>query len=239
MTQFSRSVLFALTGSVLAQPVLADAGLDQVKANLARQYPSTKFSAIEKTPISGLYQVVMGKNIAYVELSGRYFLFGNLFDMHTQRDLTASVRAEANKVDFAKLPKDQAIKIVMGDGKRVFALFSDPDCPYCRRIEQTLAGMTDYTVFVFPFPIASLHPEAPATTEAIWCAGNQAQSWRDYLLQGKKPAVKRCTNPIEKNVQLAEKLGIRGTPTLIHQDGRITSGAQDRVALEQWLGDSK
>lgn len=239
MTQFTRFLLIGLIGAVCTLPVLADTELNQIKTNLAKQYPSTKFGAVDKTPIPGLYQVVMGKNIAYVESSGRYFLFGNLFDMKTQQDLTASVRAEANKVDFAKLPKEQAIKIVIGNGKRVFALFSDPDCPYCRRFEQTLSGMTDYTVYVFPFPIASLHPEAPATTEAIWCAGNQAQSWRDYLLQGKKPVVKRCANPIEKNVQLAEKLGIRGTPTLIHQDGRMTSGALDKAALNQWLEGSK
>ena len=239
MTQISHSLLCGLMAATFAIPVLADTELNTVKANLARQYPSTKFGAVDKTPIAGLYQVVMGKNVAYVEASGRYFLFGNLFDMQTQQDLTASVRAKANKVDFARLPKNQAIKIVMGNGKRVFALFSDPDCPYCRRFEQTLVNMTDYTMYVFPFPIASLHSDAPATSVSIWCAANQGQTWRDYLLQGKKPSHKQCANPIEKNVQLAESLGIRGTPSLIHQDGRMTSGALDKAALEQWLEGKK
>lgn len=243
MNQFSRSLLCCLVGACIALPAMADAELDKVQSALTKKYPATKFGALAKTPVAGIYQVVMGKNVAYVDPTGRYFLFGSLFDMQTQQDLTASVRVEANKVEYSKLPKSDAIKIVMGNGgtkgQREFALFSDPDCPYCKRLEQTLAGMTDYTVYVFPFPIASLHPTAPETATSIWCAGNQAQAWRDYLINGKRPANKTCKNPIDNNVKLAGTLGINGTPTMIHRDGRKTAGAMDKAALEKWLEGKK
>ena len=77
-----------------------------------------------------------------------------------QKDLTEMARSAVTQKSYSQLPFKNAIKIVKGNGgkgKREFALFSDPDCPFCRRLEETLAGVTDYTAYVFMFPIKSLH----------------------------------------------------------------------------------
>lgn len=209
-----------------------------VENKLKEMYPNTQFTSIKATPIDNLYEVLMGQNIAYVHDNGRYFIFGAMYDMQEQRDLTAQSRAKIEQVAYQDLPFKQAIKIVKGNGgetKREFALFSDPDCPFCRRLEETLAGMDNYTVYVFLYPIRSLHPEAVEKAEHIWCSNNQKQAWLDYMLLEKEPKAKNCVNPITDNISLAEKLNIRGTPTLLHRDGRKTSGAMPRANLERWL----
>src|SRR3970040_1816450 len=98
-------------------------------------YPATRFGAVNTTPWPGVFEVVMGANLAYVDASGQYFLFGHLYDMQTQRDLTVERKDTLARVDFAALPLADAVKEVRGSGARTFAIFSDPDCPYCRRLE--------------------------------------------------------------------------------------------------------
>lgn len=218
------------------QTALADAGV--VEQRLKEQYPNTAFSGVKTTPLNGIYEVRMGSNIAYVQEDGRYFIFGALYDMQEQKDLTAEARSVLEQTAYRDLPFKNAITIKKGNGgkgKREFALFSDPDCPFCRRLEETLAGMDNYTVHVFLYPIQSLHPEAVQTAQHIWCSNKRTKAWGDYMLMGKRPSEKQCTNPVPDNIALAEKLGIRGTPTMIHADGRRISGALPRADLERWL----
>ncbi len=227
--------------SIIASLQTVWADVNTAKNNLAKTYPNTQFQSVTETPIAGIYQVVMGKNIAYTDETGKYFIFGHMFDMANQKDLTATVKEELNSIDFSTLPLQQAIKIVRGKGGskngREFALFTDPDCPYCQRLEETLAGMTDYTVYVFLFPIASLHPQAAVKAESIWCSKDKATAWHGLMLSGKKPETKTCKNPVEANIRLASQLGISGTPTMIHKSGKKLSGAVPRATLENWLGE--
>ena len=232
----NKTLLTIVTSAALSSMTYADVGT--AKANLTKTYPNTSFDSVTPTPIAGVYQVIMGKNIAFTDEEGKFFIFGHLFDMQRQQDLTASVKETLNKIDFSTLPLKNALKIVKGNGGkgvREFVLFTDPDCPYCQRVEETLEGMTDYTVYVFLYPIASLHPDAAQKAEAVWCSKNQGQAWHDLMLSGKKPAVASCKNPVANNVKLASKLGISGTPTMVHKTGKKLSGAVPRATLENWL----
>lgn len=223
---------------VLSSLQTASANVHEVEARLKQLYPKTAFNSVKATPMTSIYEVTMGDNIAYVQENGRYFIFGALYDMEAQKDLTASSRAVLQQAEYADLPFRNAIKVVKGNGgkgKREFVLFSDPDCPFCRRLEETIAGMTDYTAYIFLYPIRSLHPDAVEKSEYIWCEKDKLKAWNNYMLLGKEPTGKTCKNPIEENILLAEKLKIRGTPTMIHKDGRRTSGAMPRAEFEKWL----
>lgn len=204
-------------------------------SKLKEKYPNTSFNSVSATPINGLYEVIMGKNIGYTDINARYIVFGGMFDLQERVDMTAAKREASNRIDWAQLPLSQAIEVKKGKGSRVFALFTDPDCPYCKRIERTLAEMDDYTAYVFPFPIASLHPSATEKAVSVWCAKDKAKAWSDMMLNGKEPSAANCANPISENVKLASAFGINGTPTMIRRDGKMQAGALPREALESWL----
>src|ERR1700674_213237 len=70
-------------------PTNADPAIIAVVTKLRKLYPATNFKEIRSTPMAGIYEVVMGQNIAYLDDSGRFFIFGHLFDMKEQRDLSA------------------------------------------------------------------------------------------------------------------------------------------------------
>lgn len=207
-----------------------------VLANLKQKYPSTTIKAVRATNLPGIYEVVMGRNVAYVEESGRYFLFGHLFDMQTQTDLTeGKIEAEkTGKLDFERLPLNDAITIVRGDGSRKVVIFSDPDCPYCKQLENNIASVTNITIHLFMFPIEQLHPHSKTKAVAVWCDSNRAKAWEGLVRRNEVPTG-QCDNPIDRNVALAESLGINGTPTIILTDGSIIPGAPSAARFEQML----
>ena len=198
-------------------------------------YPSTRFGAIHPTVWPGVFEVAMGANLAYVDATGRYFLFGHLYDMSQQRDLTAERRDAMARIDFGSLPLADALTEVRGNGTRTLAIFSDPDCPYCRRLEAELRGLDDVTIHTFLMPLASLHPAAHGKAVSVWCATDRLATWQALMLRDTLPPHADCPHPVDRNVALGEQLGINGTPTLIASDGRVLAGAASRDQIEAWL----
>ena len=222
----------------------ADKTAAAVMQNLKKAYPKTTFRSVADTPIPGVYEVIMGKNVAYVDATGKYFLFGHLFDMQTQKDLTADkvpqaeAGAEAKSVDYAKLPLADAVVTKRGNGSRELVVFSDPDCPYCRTLEKTLEQLDNVTIYTFLMPLAQLHPQAATKAMGVWCASDRAKAWGDLMLRGKEAPAEQCDNPLARIAALAESLGIQGTPTIIFKDGTILPGAAPRERLEQLLANT-
>lgn len=208
----------------LAGPV--DPGATALLQKLKELYPATRFTSVTGTPIDGVYEVVMGQNVAYVGGDGRHFLFGHLFDMRTQQDLTAArhgqrddASEETRRVNFATLPLSDAVKRVKGDGSRVLAVLSDPRCPYCKALDEELAKLDNLTVYTFLLPWLS--PESRPAAAALWAAA--------------VPERANDTAVLDRNLKLASELGLRGTPMLIAGDGRVSEGARGAEALDAWL----
>jgi len=192
---------------------------------------------VQPTEISGLYEVFMGDQIVYSDATADRLLIGNLLDTQTKTNLTQARFNERGKVDFKTLPTAQAIKVVKGNGSRTFAVFSDPDCPYCQQLEKSLLSVNDYTMYVYLYPIASLHPQAPTKARAIWCAPDRAQAWREWMQNKKLPATnKACSgDPIDSLQKLGDTLHINSTPTLFFANGTRSAGALPAADLEKEL----
>lgn len=222
-----------------AQPD-ADPAVKAVSEKFRAMYPKTTFSDIRASGIAGLYEVVMGQNIAYTDATGRYFVFGHLFDMKEQVDITAQRQQEqqaSRKVEYPAQFLANAIKVVKGDGSRQLVVFSDPNCPYCKKLEQELVKLDNVTIYTFLYPV--LGEDSKTLSIATWCASDRARAWSDMMLGQKRPTLVSCVTPINDNTVLGTRLGITGTPTLIAADGRMLPGAAPADKINEWLGGVK
>ena len=228
-------VAYALLSSLSVAAMADEASL---KKAVEAAYPKFKVESVSKTPYPGLYEVFMAGQIIYTDEKMSFLIAeGRLVDPKSKKDLTAERMDELTKIDFAKLPLDQAIKVVKGNGSRKLVVFSDVDCPYCKRLEQNeLSNITDVTVYTFLYPIAQLHPDAAAKSKAIWCASNRVKAWDDWIMRNQLPKnAVNCDVPLEKVGDLAKSLDITSTPTLIFADGKRMLGAQPYKEIERAL----
>lgn len=220
-------------------PLAALADEAAIRQALAERYPQLLIKAVNPTPVAGLYEVYAGGQLLYADERGDHLLMGPLVDTRSRLNLSQARLELLSTVNFAALPFDRAITLVKGKGERRIAVFSDPDCPYCKRLEQELASMDNLTVHLFLLPLPELHPQAVALSRDIWCAADRAGAWRAYMLDGKRPEVgAACATPVEAIAGLARELGINGTPAIILPDGRRIDGALPAARLEALLGGS-
>ncbi|WP_137937279.1 DsbC family protein [Chitinivorax sp. B] len=219
------------------KPALAE----EIKKKLAERVPNARIDSVNTTPIPGLYEVVVNKrNVVYVDRDAKYLLDGELVDLTTRKSLTESRVADLRKVDFASLPFDDAIKVVKGKGERKLAVFSDPDCPFCKRLETSLKDMDNVTIYTFLYPLAQLHPDAHRKSALVWCSADRAAAWTALMLENKVPEGEaKCDTPMTKIAALAEQFGISGTPGIVFPNGKLVPGAIPREQIEQELGAAK
>ena len=227
-----------LVGIMLLSTLTSLAVADEmsVKKAVEAAYPKFKVESVTKTPYAGLYEVFMGGQIVYTDEKMSFLIAeGRLVDPKTKKDITGERMEELTKIDFSSLPLEQAIKVVKGNGSRKLVVFSDVDCPYCKRLEQNeLSNVTDVTIYTFLYPIEQLHPDAAAKSKLIWCANNRVKAWEDWIFNNQLPkASGTCEVPLEKIGQLARKIGVTSTPTLIFSDGKRMLGAQPYKEIER------
>ena len=218
-------------------PVSIFADDDALRAIMEKAYPELPIKSIQKTDYNDLYEVFIGSQIIYTNDTFDFLIVeGRVVDPKTKIDLTELRLEELTRIDFKDLPLLDAIKVVKGNGKRKIAIFSDVDCPYCKRLEKNeLSNIDNITIYTFLYPLA-IHPEAEEKSKKIWCAKDRAKAWSDYILNDKLPKNSGdCKTPINKIVKLGKDLGISSTPTIILSNGKRVPGAIPYKQLEEYL----
>ena len=176
--------LSAITLSFLSlQSLHADS--KTLEQNFKRNYPDLPIKSVSPSPLTGIYEVYVAGKIIYTDETAKYLFFGNLLDVKNKTNLTEERLIELGKIDVKQLPLNQAIKYVKGNGERKLYVFTDPDCPYCQKLEQYMTSIDNVTVYIFLFPLKKLHPQAEIAANKIWCAKNQYEAWEDYMLHRK------------------------------------------------------
>ena len=229
-------VVMLLVGSSVASA-------DEAAIRKAAQakFPRANVQSVTKLPFLGLYELIVNGEIVYSDENFDYIIYeGNIIDVKNDRNFTEERKRKLAMIPFEDLPLDLAVKRVKGNGERKMAIFTDPDCPFCKRIEGDLAKVDNVTIYMFLFPIDSLHPKAADKAKRIWCSPDRVKAWDDYMQRGVAPtAAASCDNPVDKLVQFGTSRGINATPTLVFANGDRVPGAISAAQIEKLLSTSK
>jgi thiol:disulfide interchange protein DsbC len=230
------AVCFALSPLALAQEAAkpdVTKDIAAVKAQLEAKFPGAAISNVARSGYFGLYEAQFDDRIVYTDAKVTYVMVGSVFDANTKQNLTDARLRQLNRIAWDSLPLDLAFKRVKGNGTRRLAMFSDADCPYCKRIESEIKQVDNVTIYTFLFPIDQLHPDATRKSTLIWCAPDRAQAWDDYFESGKLPGNNGdCATPIRDTARLGERMHVSATPTLVFADGSVIPGALPLSELE-------
>jgi thiol:disulfide interchange protein DsbC len=192
-----------------------------------------KVEGIQPAPMPGLFEVRFqtqeGPQLLYTDALGNHLVVdGSIIDVKSGRNLTEERLQKLTAIEFSALPLDLAVKVQRGNGKRVLAMFTDPYCPYCRRLEQSLLQIDDITVYVFMYPV--IRPDYADHSRAVWCSPDRAKAWLE-LAANETPRVPaggaNCANPVDKVIELGKALRVTGTPTLYFANGERAGGGME------------
>ncbi len=214
--------------ALLALPALA--GEAEIRQVLKAKFPNVRIDGVQPAPLAGLYEVRLqtqeGPQILYTDAQAKYFVVeGSIIDAKSGRNLTEERMRKLTAVEFSALPLELALKVQRGNGKRVLAMFTDPYCPYCRRLEQALLQIDDIAVYVFMYPV--IRPDLADHSRAVWCAPDRVKAWLDLAAADSPkvtPGGAGCANPIDKVLELGRSLRVSGTPTLFFANGERGGG---------------
>lgn len=229
--------MFKKLSLVLLSALALNAHADEasVKAKLAKVYPEIKIVQIDKVPNVGLYQFVFdgAPAPAYTNENVDYVIAGpqiNIMDPKTKKNMTEALQTAKIKDVFDHLPFSDAFSIKYGKGTRKIALFTDPDCPFCKQLESTLkynmanSGL-DVTLYYFMNPLRIQgHEKAPEEARKILCAEDPAAAWQNFMLNNTLPnnpgTCSKAAN-VQKQKDMAESFGLNSTPTLMFDNGYL------------------
>lgn len=217
----------------------AQANESVIRKALTQQFPGAQISSVTKTPYSGLFEVYLDGQLVYVDAKAQYVFAGDVIDLKNRANLTQARLNQLQAIKWDSLPLGNALKTVKGKGERKLVVFSDVDCPYCRKFEAELAKVDNITVYTFLYPIEGLHPKAVQASKQIWCAPDRNKAWDDYISRGSVPNNDgKCANPVDATIVLGSKLRVSGTPTLFFANGQRVPGMVPAAQLERLLATS-
>ncbi|WP_432454337.1 MULTISPECIES: thioredoxin fold domain-containing protein [unclassified Agarivorans] len=207
--------------------------------------------SIAETPLAGIYEVVSSQGIFYVSQDGNYLLQGSLFDLVNRVNLTDQSMSAVRLKQLANF-EDDMITFKAKDEKYVITVFTDTSCGYCRKLHselytyqeknpdtnkiEQLPGYTDLgiTVRYLAFPRGGLQSPAYHTMQNVWCADDKAAALSSAK-QGGAIAQVSCKEDVIEQYHLGEAFGVRGTPAMVLQDGRMLPGYRPPAALLELL----
>lgn len=147
--------------------------------------------------------------------------------------------APKRKINFSKLPLNHALVMGPKKAKKKVAVFTDPDCPYCRKLHEemkkVLKKRKDVAFYIFMRPLA-MHKDAFKKAEAILC--KQSLALLDDAMAGKalpEPTCSTAKEQVNRINALADSLNFRGTPSMVRGDGMVTPGFLPADRLSSWI----
>lgn len=211
----------------------AYAGEADIKSTLQKRIPQIgQINQVSKSPVPGLYEVVTQDHLFYTDEKAQFLIDGAVYDLKNMRNLTEERSRKLFALDFSKLPLELAVKIVKGKGERKLAIFTDPNCGFCKKLEKELLQIDNVTLYQFLYPI---FPGSEEKAHGVWCSKDRAKAWNDLMQNDISPAAGNCDTPTAKVLALGKKLKVNGTPALIFADGTINPGYLPAAELEKAL----
>lgn len=200
-----------------------------------------KPDSVAPTAIPGLYEVVLGGQVLYLSEDGRFVIQGDMLELASRDNLTEKRRGEMRGKAIDAIGEDKMVVFAPeGPTRHTVTVFTDIDCGYCRKMHTQIAAYNKEGIKIryLWFPREGAGSESFNKSVAVWCADDR----RDAMTKAKRGENierKTCDNPVQAEYELGQKLGVRGTPSMILESGEMIPGYVPPTQLAQMLAEQK
>ena len=204
--------------------------------------------SVKQSPSKGLFEVLAEKDgkqgIIFIDYGKKHLLQGMIVSLETLQPVSAHAQdlpqpKQVTSVDVTTIPVDKAVIMGNPKGSKKLYVFTDPDCPYCRKghleLKKLAASAPDVAIHVMLFPLP-MHPGAYDKSRTV--LETKSLELMDNAFDGKdvpKPSKESSKTAIDEIIKFANANGISGTPTMVMPDGRIEVGMRDAETLKKML----
>lgn len=228
--------------ALFSSPLMADdeAAAGTIEQRLNQVVPGLTVSRVQSVDAPGLYEVTFtnGETV-YATEDGEYLITGDMLQATDQGivNVTEAARAGRNREILADYDSDKVIRYAADDEQARIAVFTDIDCPYCRKFHDDVPRLNELgiTVDYYAFPRSGPGTASATKYESVWCAADQQQAM-DEAKSGGSPQARDCDNPVNEQFELGRKVGVTGTPAIFVEDGYVIRGYVPADRLARQLG---
>lgn len=232
----------ALVAAAISAPhVVADETADRIAAQLSKSVPGLQVTEVLESEAPGLYEVRSsnGETI-YSTSDGQHLLTGDLLRVTDNglANVSEENRTRERKAALEAFGKKGVISYPAdGKQKAEIAVFTDIDCPYCRKFHDNVPRLNELgiTVHYYGFPRSGPNTASFRKYESVWCSDDQNAAM-DAAKQGRQVEQVTCENPVAKQFQLGGKIDVTGTPAIVLEDGNMVRGFVPADRLAEGLG---
>jgi len=196
---------------------------------------------VRMTPINGVYEITKGSELSYASSDGRYVIFGDLWDLDSDSNVSESRRRNIRARLIDSVPESEMLVFGPKDPKYTITVFTDVDCGYCRRLHSQIADYNRLGIrvrYLF-FPRSGPDTESWHKAEAVWCSSNR----NDALTRAKSgediKAPKCPADVVARDYELGRKLQVEGTPAIFLASGEMLPGYAPPNELAKYLKTGK
>jgi thiol:disulfide interchange protein DsbC len=234
--------LLALCGTLQvasAQPAPPAQSVDP-RVEVASHVPGAHPEELRATPIPGLWELTRGTDIAYVTADGKYAFTGDLVDLTANNNLTEVHRRELRLKAVNAFPESEMVIFGPHDPKYTVTVFTDVDCPYCRKLHSQIAEYNHLGIRVryLLYPRTGPNTSSWTKAEQVWCSADRNDALTRAKL-GEELKTKVCpNNPVARSYALGQDFALEGTPAIIMPNGEMLPGYLPPDALMKRLQDT-
>lgn len=205
-------------------------------------------TSVRQAPARGLFELLVEKDgqkgVLLMDYGKKHLIQGAMFNIETMEQVVAHKKELTppkpnTSLDVKTIPDDHSIVMGNPKGSKKLYVFTDPDCPFCRKghVElKKLARITsDVAIHIMLFPLP-MHHGAYDKARAVY--ESKSLAMLDDAFEGKdipKPAHDSSRKAIDEIIRFANANGISGTPTMVLPDGTIQVGMRDAETLKKML----
>jgi len=231
----------ALPQAPAPQPQLKSDPNADARVEVAGRIPGVRVEDLRATPVPGVYELTRGADIAYVSADGKYGFSGDLYELGSNNNLTEHHRRELRVKAIAAFPEREMVVFGPKDPKYTVTVFTDIDCPYCRRLHSQMGEYNRLGIRVRYLLYPRTGPNTTSWTKAqqVWCSANRNEALTRAKL-GEELKNPPCANtPVARSYALGQQLALEGTPAIVMADGEMLPGYVPPDVLAKHLQDAR